>query len=337
MKKVNLKFLLFLSVLSLAIACEKESLTEREKPQPEDSFLKSLEGDTVISDVPDVVVNDTILMDQALVVQYHENLITYTYDRSGRLDYISYIRKCAITPVSDDNLMSRYTFMRDKFVFGNSGQLAELHRYTLTEKPQATRLNLVKYLKYNAMGQLEQIITRRPDLSYKWDKFEYLVYDLSGNMTRKLIREPGQPTYYFSYSYDKSNRLIKITGYTSEFNRLRFVCDLFYDNFDNIERKEFYYPLPTATSVNDVTRKWVVYYKYDTENNPFKDLKLPAGSLFEWMDLISPSNITAILFDNGSIDNRGVFYKYRYNFAGYPVIRHRINPPTTDEHVVKNY
>ncbi len=331
MKKANLKFLLILSVLSLAIACEKENLTESETPQPEDGFLKSLERDSTISDVPDVVVDDTVLMDQALVSQCHENLLTYTYDRSGRLDYISYIRKCAITPVSDENLVPRYAYMRDRFVYGNSGRLVELHRYTLTEKPQATSLNLVKYFKYNSIGQLEQIITRRPDVSYKWDKFEYLFYDQSGNMIRKLVREPEQPALYFSYSYDKSNRLVRITGYTNEFNRFRFVCDLFYDSYDNIERKEFYYPvMPTATSVNDVVRKWIVYYKYDNYSNPFKDLKLPVASLFEWMDLVSPNNIRAILFDNGSID-RMVYYKYRYNNAGYPVLRYRISPLTIDE------
>ena len=331
MKKANLKFLLFLSLLSLAIACEKENLTESENPQPEDSFLKSLEGDTSISDVPDVVVDDTILKVQALVSQNHENLLTYTYDRSGRLDYISYIRKCAITPASDDNLVPRYAYMRDRFVYGNSGQLAELHRYTLTEKPQETSLNLVKYFKYNSIGQLEQIITRRPDVSYKWDKFEYLFYDPSGNMIRKLVREPDQPALYFSYSYDKSNRLVRVTGYTSEINRLRFVCNLFYDSFDNIERKEFYYPMmTTAATTNDVVRKWVVYYKYDNYNNPFKDLKLPVASLFEWMDLVSTNNIRAILFDNGSLD-RMVYYKYRYNNAGYPVLRYRINPLAMDE------
>ncbi|MBN1790512.1 MAG: hypothetical protein JW830_08455 [Bacteroidales bacterium] len=331
MKKANLKFLLFVSLLSLAIACEKENLTENENPQPEDSFLKSLEGDTSISDVPDVMVDDTILMAQALVSQNHENLLTYTYDRSGRLDYISYIRKCAITPASDVNLVPRYAYMRDRFVYGNSGQLAELQRYTLTEKPQETSLNLVKYFKYNSIGQLEQIITRRPDVSYKWDKFEYLFYDPSGNMIRKLVREPDQPTHYFSYSYDKSNRLVRVTGYTNEINRLRFVCDLFYDSFDNIERKEFYYPVMTnATSTNDVVRKWVVYYKYDNYSNPFKDLKLPVASLFEWMDVVSTNNIRAILFDNGSLD-RMVYYKYRYNNAGYPVMRFRISPLTMDE------
>lgn len=331
MKKANLKFLLFLSALLLAIACEKEKLTESDNPQPEDSFLKSLEGDTAIPDIPDVVVDDTILQNLALVSQCGENLLTYTYDRSGRLDYISYIRKCAITPASDVNLVPRYAYMRDKFVYGNSGRLAELQRYTLTERPQRNRLNQVKYFKYNSIGQLEQIITRKPDLSYKWDKFEYLFYDQSGNLIRKIVREPGQPAHIFGFSYDTSNRLTRITGYFYEINRLRFVCDLFYDNQDNIERKEFYYPkMTTTTNANDVIRKWVVFYKYDNYNNPFKDLKLPVASLFEWMDLVSPDNIRAILFDNGSID-RMVYYKYRYNNVGYPVLRYRISPLASDE------
>lgn len=326
MKKANLKFMFIVSVLILTVACEKENLTESVTPQPEEELLKSLEGDTAIADVPDVVVDDTILRDQALVSQCHESLLTYTYDRSGRLDYISYIRKCAITPVADVNTLTRCVYMRDKFVYGNSGQLMELHRFSITEKPQTTRLDLVKYFKYNSAGQLEQIITRRPDVSYKWDRFEFLYYDQSGNMVRKLIKTPNQATQYFSYSYDKDNRLIRIACYTNEFSGLRFVCNLFYDMYDNIERKEFYFPMfPATTNVNDVVRKWVVHYKYDSYNNPFKDLKLPVSSLFEWMDLISPNNIGAILFDNGSMD-RMVFYRYRYNHAGYPVLRYRISP-----------
>jgi len=320
----------------LAVACEKENLTESKTLQPEEELLKSLEGDTAIADVPDVVVDDTILREQALVSQCHENLLTYTYDRSGRLDYISYIRKNTITPEADVNLVPRYAYMRDKFVYGNSGQLMELHRFSITEYPQITRIDLVKYFKYNSAGQLEQIITRRPDASYKWDRFEFLYYDQSGNMVRKLIKEPNRPTVYFSYSYDKLNRLIRIACYSNELTSLHFICDLFYDNYDNIERKEFYYPvLPTATSVNDMIRKWVVHYKYDTFNNPFKDLKLPVASLFEWMDLVSPNNIRAISFDNGSID-RMVFYKYRYNNAGYPILRYRISPVAIEEEGIKN-
>jgi hypothetical protein len=330
MKKANLKFLLILSVLSLAIACEKENLTESKNVQPEDEILKSLEGDTAISDVSDVVVDDTVLRDQALVSQYCENLLTYAYDRSGRLDYISYIRKRTITPDADVNLVPRFAYMRDRFIYGNSGRLIELQRYSVTEKPQITSLNLTKYFKYNSIGQLEQIITRRSDALYKWEKLEFLYYDQSGNMIWKAVKESNLPTHYFRYLYDKSNRLVRIAGYINDLSRLWFICDLFYDNFDNIERKEFYYPLSTAASVNDAVRKWVVYYKYDTYNNPFIDLKLPAASLFEWMDLLSPGNITAIEFNNGSTD-RMVFYKYRYNHAGYPVLRYRISPLTIDE------
>ena len=330
MKAANLRILLFLSVFALAMACEKENLTEGENAQPEDGLLKSLEVDTEIADIPDIVVDDSILRNEAIVSQYDENLLAYTYDRSGRLDFISYIRRCAITPAADVNLVPRYVYMRDKFVYGNSGLLMELHRYSLSDRPQTTNLDLVKYFKYNALGQLETIITRRPNTSYKWDMFEFLVYDLSGNMIRKVIKAPNQPTHYFSYAYDKLNRLMRVTSYTDEFSRLRFVCDIFYDNFDNIERKEFYYPLTTASSVNDIIRKWVVYYKYDSYNNPFKDLKLPVSSLFEWMDLVSPNNIRAIQFENGSID-RMVFYKYRYNGAGYPVLRYRISPVAIDE------
>jgi hypothetical protein len=184
--------------------------------------------------------------------------------------------------------------------------------------------------KYNKGGQLINIITRRPNSPIEWQKTEYLYYDKLGNMVEKIIKESYHEAYKFIYSYDKENRLIKIAGYRDETSCLHFICDLFYDNRDNIERKEFYYPSPLAISVNDVIRKWVVYYKYDNCFNPFKDLKLPVSSLFEWMDLISPSNITAISFDNSTID-RVVFYKYKYNNLDYPVLRYRVNLLPFDE------
>jgi len=96
MKKANLNFLVFLSVLILAFACEKDNITETETIQPEDELLKSLAGDVSIEDVPDIVVDDTILRDHASVSQYREYLLTYTYDRSNRLEYISYIRRNSI-------------------------------------------------------------------------------------------------------------------------------------------------------------------------------------------------------------------------------------------------
>ncbi len=330
MKTAKMKFLFTLSVLAIAVACEKEAMIESDNPPSEAELLKSLETDTAISDIPDVVVEDSVLTDQALVSQYHENLLTYTYDRSGRLDYISYFRRCAITPASDVNLVPRYIFMRDKFIYNSSGQLAELQRFSLTEKPQICSMGIVKYYKYNSAGKLEQIITRRPNASYKWDRLEFLYYDQSGNLVRKLIRGANMLPVCLIYAYDKPGRLVSITCFINGFTRPGFVCNLFYDSFNNIERKEFYYPLPAATSVNDVFRKWVVYYKFDVYNNPFRNLKLPVGSLFEWMDLISPDNITAIMFDNGTVE-RMVHYKYRYNDAGYPVVRYRISPLAADE------
>jgi len=330
MKTIKFNLLLILSVFMVIVSCEQENFTESENLQPEEEFLKSVAGDTTISDIPDIVIDDPILQDQAVVSQYNENLLTYTYDRLGRLENISYFRKGVTAPSAEANQVQRFVYMRDKFVYGNSGQLIELRRHSLSEKPLITSLSLIKSYKYNSIGQLEQIITRMPDNSYKWDKFEFLYYDKSGHMIRKVVKLTNLPTWIFIYSYDKIDRLMKIACYTSESSRPRFICDLYYDNQNNIQRKEFYYPLDDAVSVNDVIRKWVVYYKYDVYNNPFKDFKLPVSSLFEWMDLISPANIAAISFDDGSLI-RSVFYIYRYNNLGYPVLRYRISPLTANE------
>jgi hypothetical protein len=335
MKKANLKLIFILLVFAIALACEQDNFTDSEMVLPESDYLKSVESDTSIADVPDIVVNDSVLSDLALVSQYRENLLTYTYDKWGRLECINYAAKAAVSGSEGNNAVPRFVYMRDKFLYNNTGRLVELQRSGYTEKPQITRLEMVKLYKYNAKGQLEQIITRRSALSYKWDQFEFLYYDQAGNMIRKLVKAPDRPACIFSYLYDRSNRLITITGFSNNASRLRFRCDLFYDNFNNIERKEFYYPLPWAVSVNDVVRKWVVYYKYDNNNNPFRDLKLPVSSLFEWMDLISPSNIRAVAFDNGTID-RMVFYKYRYNALGYPILRYRISPVEADDWVIRN-
>jgi hypothetical protein len=330
MKKANLKFQFILLGFAVILACEQDNFTDSETGLSEDAFLKSVESDTSIADVPDIVVDDSVLLDEALVSQYRENLLTYTYNRWGRLDCINYVAKATISGPAETNAVHRFVYMRDKFVYDNTGRLTELQRWSFTESPQITRPELTKLYKYNAKGQLEQIITRKLGQSYKWDQFEFLYYDLSGNMIRRLVKSPNQQPRYFSYLYDKSNRLISITGYSNEASRLRFRCDLFYDNVNNIERKEFYFPLPWAANANDVLRKWVVYYRYDTCNNPFRDLKLPVSSLFEWMDLLSPANICAIAFYNETAD-RAVFYKYRYNALGYPVLRYRIIPPVADE------
>jgi hypothetical protein len=187
-----------------------------------------------------------------------------------------------------------------------------------------------KSYRYNKFGKLTVIFTRKPGSPVEWQRVECLYYDRAGNMVKKMVKESNVRPYYFSYEYDNLNRLVRIRGYRDESSALRFICGLFYDAEDNIEKIEFYYPTPLASSVNDVIRKWVVYYNYDKFHNPFRDLKLPVHTLFEWMDLISPANISSISFDNGTVD-RSVFYKYRYNNSGYPVIRYRVSPFSVNE------
>jgi hypothetical protein len=323
MKRSNLSYLVILSLLVLALACEKEYPSENESIEPADNeLLKSLAGDSEMEVAPDILVADTILLDHASVSQCREHFLAYTYDRSNRLDYISYIRRNSVIAQTNDDYYPGHIFMRDKFIYRNDGRLMELVRYGIPEKTRNSRLELTKSFKYDSLGQLVQIVTRRPDLANLWDKLESLYYDNRGNMVRRIVKMANQRLSYYNYSYDRSDRLIKIAGYTATANYLRFVCEIHYDANNNIERKDFYFPSPAATSARDVTRKWSVFYRYDKYQNPFHDMKLPVSSLFEWMDVISPSNITAIALDNGSTD-RSVFYTYRYNNLMYPVLRYR--------------
>jgi hypothetical protein len=330
MKTLKKKFLVIASVLVLIIACEKDVLNNKEDYGDDPSLKQAMIEDTTLEVVNDIVVDDTILQSHALVSQYCEDYLTYTYDRAGRLVYVNYIKRNLISPVISSDVAPRYVYMRDKFVYSNTGKLMELQRYNLAYNSTITSLVMKKSYKYNKGGQLISIITSKPNSRIEWEKIEYLYYDELGNMVEKIIRQSYNRMFKFIYSYDKENRLIKIIGYQEDKTYLYFMCNLFYDSRDNIERKEFYYPVITAASVNDVIRKWVVYYRYDDAFNPFKDLKLPVSSLFEWMDVISSGNITAISFDSNTI-NKVVFYRYRYNSLYYPVLRYRVDLLAIDE------
>jgi hypothetical protein len=324
METLKKKFLIIASVLALIIACEKDVLNNKEDFGDDPSLKQAMVEDTTLETTSDIVIEDTILQNYAFISQYFEDYLTYTYDRAGRLAYVNYVKRNIISPVSTSDVSARYVYMRDKFVYGNTGRLMELERYNLTYNSAITSLVVKKSYRYNKEGQLVSIITCKPSSRTAWEKVEYLYYDELGNMVEKIIKDPYSGLRKLIYSYDKENRLIRIAGYIDNRACLYFICDLFYDSRDNIERKEFYYPAITAASVNDVIRKWNVYYRYDDAYNPFKDLKLPVSSLFEWMDVISPSNITAISFDNNTV-NKVVFYRYRYNSHYYPVLRYRVN------------
>jgi len=324
MKTLKKKFLIIASVLILIIACEKDVLNNKEDYGEDTSLKQAMVDDTTLEVVSDIVIDDTILQNYAFVSQYFEDYLTYTYDRAGRLAYVNYVKRNMISPVVTSDVAARYVYMRDKFVYGNTGRLMELERYNLIYSSTVTNLMMRKSYKYNKEGQLVSIITCKPGSRSDWEKIEYLYYDELGNMVEKIIKDPDSGLRKLIYSYDKENRLIRIAGYSDDRACLYFICNLFYDNRDNIERKEFFYPTITAASVNDVIRKWTIYYRYDDAYNPFKDLKLPVSSLFEWMDVISPGNITAVSFDNNTVD-KVVFYRYRYNSHDYPVLRYRVN------------
>jgi len=341
MKRTNLILLLFAWVCLIAVSCEKEYPAENETIESDDELLKSLADDSTLEIAPDISITDSILQDHASVSQCREHLLSYTYDRWNRLDRISYITRNAVISTANSDRFPGFIHMQDKFIYSNDGRLSQLIRYRMFEKPGICRPELTKTYTYNASEQLVKIITKRADLTNIWNKVEYLSYDNRGNMVKRVVTIASIRASWYEYIYDRSDRLVRIIGYmapmpvvsnaeTDATKFIRFICDIHYDVQNNIERKDFYYPFRQTTSVNDVTRNWSVYYKYDEGNNPFHDLKLPVSSLLEWMDVISPSNISAISFDNGTIE-RSVFYSYRYNNLMYPVLRYRINAEAFNE------
>jgi hypothetical protein len=335
MKKEKVKIMVIAFIMTLALACEKEDFTfegVNEKSATGD-FVKR--EDTTFPAVPDVLIEDSTLQNYASVSQLNEDYLTYLYNRAGKVSVINYFKRYTITSASITAVTARKPFMSDRFVYDNTGKLIELSRLDLTVNPSTTGLKIVKKYKYDMAGLLTEIITRKPGGPVEWEKREMLYYDKSGRLTSKIVKESNQPLYYFKYGYDDLNRLVSIAGYQDDASQRNFVCNLFYDNRNNIERKEFFYlSLPTTTS--DMVRRWVVYFKYDRYRNPFKNLRLPVSSLFEWMDVISPGNITSISFNNSYVDNyidRFVQYKYRYNSIGFPVMRYRVNDLTNMEEV----
>jgi len=331
MKTKASQLLVILSGLTMVIACEKENLTtQAENDEKSAGSMNVQVNDSVLSDVPDIVIGDPDLQAYALVSQCGEDYLNYQYDRYGRLSSIRYIRRNTITPATSADLASKNVYMVDRFVYNSMGRLSELSRFNPAISTVNTSLMTVKNYRYNNNGQLVLIMTRRPFSPNAWTRIESLYYDRSGNMVKKVVKEPYRKTFYFNYEYDKSNRPVRITVYRDELSSLRFVCCLYYDPDENIERMEFFYPSRPASAVDDVIRKWVVYYKYDEYYNPFRDLKLPTGSLFEWMDQVSPSNVAAISFDNGTAD-KVIYYRYRYNNLGYPVVRYRVRPVADNE------
>jgi len=325
MKTQKIRFLLIACTLAwVVMACEKEVPTGIGVNDEDVANLNALPEDTSITVIADIVVEDSVLQKNASVSQCSEDFLTYSYDRGGRLAYINYIRRNALQPGTANSLSARYVYMRDKFVYSNTGKLAELVRFGLTYNSSVTGIITTRSYKYNKVGKLAVIVTRTMNRPVDWVKTEYLYYDNLGNMVEKIVNEPVSRPIKYIYSYDKENNLTRIALYRDNASGLQFICDLFYDSKGNIERKEFFYPRPWAASVNDVVRKWVVFYRYDDCYNPFRDFKLPVSSLFEWMDVISPANITAISLNNDPVA-LSVHYKYRYNNLNYPVLRYRTN------------
>jgi hypothetical protein len=335
MKKEKVKIMVFAFILALALACEKEDFTFEGVKEKSATGDFSKREDTTIPVLPDILIEDSTLCIHASVSQLNEDYLTYLYNRAGKVAVINYFKRYAVTSASITAVTARKPYMSDRFIYDNTGKLIELSRLDLTFNPSVTNFRMVKKYKYGTAGLLTEIITQKPGSPVEWEKNELLYYDKSGRLTSRIVKESYQPLYYFKYGYDDLNRLISIAGYQDDASQKNFVCNLFYDNRNNIERKEFFYlSLPTASS--DMVIRWVVYYKYDGFRNPFKNLRLPVSSLFDWMDVVSPCNITSISFNNSYTDNnidRFVMYKYRYNSMGFPVMRYRVNDLTYMEEV----
>jgi hypothetical protein len=300
-------------------ACNKDILTEDSALAADTLItLDALPEDTIV--VPDVVVDDTILLDNSRISQCREDYLTYTYDRSHRLVYINYLKRPVISTASDP---ASGIYMRDEFLYNSLNQLAGLVRYNMLPSPDKVNPIVKKSYTYNKSGQLTEIVTSFARLP-KFIVYEYLLYDNLGNMVKKEVKRTDGTFALYYYTYDKENRLVMIKGFRGN-SFVYFVCKLTYDDRNNVASKEFYYPPVITTSSDDVVRRWVVHYKYDTYTNPFRKINLPVSTLFEWMDEISPNNITVIWFSNDIISN-GIFYKYKYNDWGLPILRVRTSP-----------
>jgi hypothetical protein len=329
MKTNNFSMLAGAALLALALACSKEDLTEEEYITADADFTKSVTADSSMTSMPDIFIDDPVLAGHASVSQNREDFIAYTYDRYNRLFTINYFRRNDGLVSSATDAASMTLYMQDRFIYSNTGRLVELLRYVRSiAEPQMTVVSVAKSYSYNKDGTLGLITTKWPGNPEMSEKYEYLEYDNMQHMIKRTVKQTSQSVIYYKYIYDRSGRLIQMAGFIEKGPVPLFYCDIFYDNRNNIERKDFYYPSPAASVVNNMYRAWVVKYKYDSYFNPFKDFGIPVSSLFEWMDLISPANITAIHFGNDPAGN-SVFYSYKYNNLGYPVLRMRILPELT--------
>jgi hypothetical protein len=162
MKTRKMKFFVSAMTLLLALACEQNDLTDDEYAQTDAAFLKSMPADTSFQAVPDIVLEDTILQRHAVVSQYREDYVSYTYDRYGRLFNINYIKRNAGITSAAADVAARVVTMQDRFVYNNAGRLAEILRYNRTNTPQLTNVTVRKSYKYNSAGQLSVIVTNWP-------------------------------------------------------------------------------------------------------------------------------------------------------------------------------
>lgn len=314
-----------LMILALTGACTHEEAIREEDTQSDDAILKSAVADSSLSPIPEITVEDSVLLDLGQVSQNREDFIYYVYDRSGRLTGLNYYRRNTDPATDAAETASVDSYMSDRFEYNPAGRLAEMVRYARSTGLRPNEIVMIRSYLYDKNGNLVVIATKRPDSDISRAKTEHLEYDSLGQMIRKTVKQAGVAVRLYKYAYDKAGLLVNIACYRVNANLPCYFCKLNYDNRGNIESKEFFYPLPMAASIQDVYRKWVVKYRYDTYYNPFREFKLPVSSLNEWMDLISPGNMTAAYFNDGST-SKAVFYKYRYNDLGYPVLRARIRP-----------
>ncbi|MBN2612588.1 MAG: hypothetical protein JXB00_13615 [Bacteroidales bacterium] len=311
MKKVSLNRLIsIIFMLLILAACEKEDMVIN--PDLTGTGQNSFE-------VPLLVQSDNITetnpetispADRYVTVANHETL-KYSYDKNGRLAWIFYYVNTADELAASNSQV--VPAMTDRFEYNTNGRLALLLRSShnsATDNPVIRK----SYI-YDRSGKLVQIITEKSELSVSNTdhlQIEQLFYTNTGLLYRKDVKTPDGK-HYFLYKHDENNRL-KIEALFTPEGAAKYYCVFNYDAYDNVAWKEYFYP----NSTTDAVSGWIEKFEYDRNPNPYKDMKLPVSSLFENMDVISGNNFTMI-----ANPIKTVYFRYKYEINGYPILRVR--------------
>jgi hypothetical protein len=306
MKKLQMTTLLTATaiVAFMAVSCEKEN-TDLDVPDNLKSGISA--ADTVFIDNHDLAPE--LFSNNSESISSIYAFTRYEYDREGRLIKMYYFKN----PVTDHTGHNAHPFMADEFIYENNRLAVMLRQYfnsTIVDVVATIRKSLI----YDRSGRLVEIITEKTNSQSISRKHEILYYDEMDNMVKKVVLGEGISYYY---EYDKSRRLIRMTELNRD-GKINFVCLIAYGNSDNILYQKYYYPVISDEGEN-IFKRYIVKYDYDTNPNPYKKMKLPYLSLFDETDLLSNNNFTKI-----ATPDKEVLFKYEYSPEGYPAVRHTI-------------